>query len=227
MKVIRLVIVVVALVVPSFGSSAGADVNRYTINANSPKPAVCNNDGTIPPGTWMQNKVCGYWIGMAMAGSSFDVHLTQSSNYHYGRVWGSNNICAWIPPGALSDDPTGTAPESCSAATMEAMSHRRAIGDDFDYPPHDPSAGVGWPITVDPSCTAYYSYFTTSTLLDGAARNPAGHPAAEIRYRYTANGSDPTLGRMAAVRDATLGWIFFPRSCVLDWHDIDFNHEND
>ena len=28
-------------------------VNRYTIQPNSPKPAACQNSGTIPAGTWM------------------------------------------------------------------------------------------------------------------------------------------------------------------------------
>src|SRR5690242_10172033 len=60
-------------------------VNRYTIQPNSPKPAACQNSGTVPAGTWLQNKVCGYFIGTALAGSSFDVHETAAGDYHYGR----------------------------------------------------------------------------------------------------------------------------------------------
>ncbi|MGV9351818.1 hypothetical protein ACWDSD_45515, partial [Streptomyces spiralis] len=102
------VLTVAVALVGLLPTTSQANVNRYTVQANSPKPAVCNNSGTIPPGTWLQNKPCGYWVGTAMAGSSFDVHQTNPSNYHYGRSLGNNNICAWIPPGALGSSPTAS-----------------------------------------------------------------------------------------------------------------------
>ncbi|MFD1275562.1 hypothetical protein ACFQ51_40110 [Streptomyces kaempferi] len=113
-------------------TSSQANVNRYTVQPNSPKPTVCNNSGTIPASTWIQNKVCGYWVGTAMASSSFDVHQTAASNYHYGRSLGGNNICGWIPPGALGSSPTASVAESCSDATKDNISHRRTIGYNFN-----------------------------------------------------------------------------------------------
>ena len=203
-----------------FATNAQA-VNRYTVLANSPKPAACNNSGTIAAGTWIQNKVCGYWTGTAMAGSSFDVDETASSNYHFGRSWGSNNVCGWIPPGALSDNPTGTADASCSDATKEAMGHRRTIGYDYNAAAH--AATDGTAITVNPACGAYYNYFTSSSYDTGALRDPAGTPGSTVQYRYTANGSNPAM----VVRDSVLGWVFMDRDCVTDWRGLTFYNDND
>jgi hypothetical protein len=147
-----------------FPTVSQANVNRYTVQANSPKPAVCNNSGTVPAGTWLQNRPCGYWVGTAMAGSSFDVHQTNPSNYHYGRSLGNNNICGWIPPGALGSSPTASVAESCSDTTKDNISHRRTVGYDFNAAAH--AATDGTAITVNPACTAYYNYYTTSTYSD-------------------------------------------------------------
>jgi hypothetical protein len=197
-------------------------INRYTILANSPKPAACQNSGTIAAGTWMQNKVCGYFIGTALAGSAFDVHETAASDYHYGRDYGSNNLCAWIPPGALSANPTGTADPSCSDAIKSAISHRRAVGYDFNAKPHE--ATDGSEITVNPACGAFYNYYSDSTYANGALRDAAGTPGSEVFYRFTANG-----GHGMVVRDATLGWVFMDRGCVTDWKGVDqlFNNDDD
>ncbi|MFF1900877.1 hypothetical protein [Streptomyces sp. NPDC058206] len=202
-------------------TSSQANVNRYTVQPNSPKPAACNNSGTIPAGTWMQNKVCGYWVGTAMAGSSFDVHQTAASNYHYGRSWGGNNICGWIPPGALGSSPTASVAESCSDATKDNISHRRTIGYNFNAAAH--AATDGTAITVNQACTAYYNYYTTSTYSDGSLRDVAGNPGSTVMYRFTANGSNPAI----VVRDSAIGWIFLSRSCVTDWRGITFYNDND
>ncbi|WP_328919879.1 hypothetical protein OH781_36505 [Streptomyces sp. NBC_01550] len=202
-------------------TSSQANVNRYTVQPNSPKPAACNNSGTIPAGTWMQNKVCGYWVGTAMAGSSFDVHQTAASNYHYGRSWGGNNICGWIPPGALGSSPTASVAESCSDATKDNISHRRTIGYNFNAAAH--AATDGTAITVNPACTAYYNYYTTSTYSDGSLRDVAGNPGSTVMYRFTTNGSNPAI----VVRDSAIGWIFLSRSCVTDWRGITFYNDND
>jgi hypothetical protein len=199
---------------------AQATVNRYTIMANSPKPEVCDNHGTIAPGTWLQNKVCGYFIGTAMAGSSFDVHETAASNYHFGRIHGNNNLCAWIPPGALSANPTGTAAESCSDTTKSAIGHRRSFGHDFNAAPH--AATDGDPITVNPACGAFYNYYTSSSYDTGALRDPAGTPSSTVQYRFTANG-----GGAMVVRDSTLGWVFMDRGCVTSWQQVTFNNDDD
>ena len=196
-------------------------VNRYTVLANSPKPAACNNSGTIPAGTWIQNKVCGYWVGTAMAGSSFDVQETAASNYHFGRSLGNNNICGWIPSGALSSSPTGTADASCSDATREAMGHRRSIGRDFNAAAHEATDGSA--ITVDPACGAFSNYYTSSDYSDGSLRDPAGTPSSTVRYRFTTNGSNPAM----VVRDSVLGWVFMDRDCVTDLRGIAFHNDND
>lgn len=201
----------------TFVPSAHA-VNRYTILANSPKPAACNNSGTIPPGTWLQNKPCGYWVGTAMAGSSYDVHQTNPSGYHWGRNYGNNNFCAWIPPGALSG-PIGTASPSCSDTTKETISHRRTIGYNFNAPP---GATDGSPISVNPACGAYYNYFTSSSYNTGYLRDYAGTPSSQVVYRYTTNDSAAIV-----VRDGALGWVFMSRSCVTSWQNVVFNNDND
>ncbi|MGA8117066.1 MAG: hypothetical protein WCA46_25800 [Actinocatenispora sp.] len=215
------VTVAVASMAIAAQSSAAQAVNRYTVQANSPKPAVCDNHGTIAPGTWIQNKVCGYFVGTAMAGSSFDVEETQASDYHWGRSHGSNNICGWIPPGALSADPTGTADPSCSAATQEAMSHRLSFGKDFNAKAHE--ATDGSEIVVDPSCGAFYNYYTTSDYSDGSLRDSAGTPAAKVQYRFTTHGSNPAM----VIRDSTLGWAFMDRDCAVDFQKVTFHNDND
>ncbi|MFC5200269.1 hypothetical protein [Streptomyces kaempferi] len=202
-------------------TSSQANVNRYTVQPNSPKPTVCNNSGTIPAGTWIQNKVCGYWVGTAMASSSFDVHQTAASNYHYGRSLGGNNICGWIPPGALGSSPTASVAESCSDATKDNISHRRTIGYNFNAAAH--AATDGTAITVNPACTAYYNYYTTSAYSDGSLRDVAGNSGSTVMYRFTTNGSNPAI----VVRDSAIGWIFLSRSCVTDWHGITFYNDND
>ena len=182
---------------------------------------MCNNNGTIPAGTWLQNKPCGYYIGMALAGTSFDVHQTSDSNYHYGRSHGNNNLCAWIPPGALSGSPTGTAPASCSEDVKARIVHRRSFGRDFNAPAHQATDGSA--ISVNPACGAYYNYYTSSDYSGGALRDPAGTPQAQVYYRFTTNGADPAM----VVRDANLGWVFMDRDCVTDWRGLTFHNDDD
>ena len=213
--------VTTAIVALSAVIAPSADaINRYTVQANSPKPAACNNSGTIAPGTWIQNKVCGYWVGTAMAGTSFDVNSTAASDYHWGRSLGNNNICGWIPPGALSANPTGTADPSCSDATMDSIGHRRSVGYDFNAVAHE--ATDGSPIGVNPACGAFYNYYSDSSYSSGALRDPAGTPGATVQYRFTANG-----GGAMVVRDSTLGWVFMDRACVTDWKQVVFQNDND
>lgn len=219
---VRIGLVGAAVSALALGQALNAQaVNRYTVEANSPKPAACNNHGNLPVGTWLQNKPCGYYVGMAMAGSSYDVQRTNPSGYHFGRNHGNNNICGWIPPGALSDNPTGTAPRSCSESTREALSHRRSFGYNFNARAHE--AVDGSPISVNPSCGAYYNYYTTSTYSTGSLRDYAGNTAATVRYRFTTNGSNPAM----VVRDDNVGWVFMDRDCVTDWRNVTFHNDND
>jgi hypothetical protein len=220
-KLLTAAALVAMAAVPVFLPSTAEAVNRYTIQPNSPKPEVCDNHGTIPAGTWLQNKPCGYFVGTAMAGSSFDVHQTTANGYHYGRSHGDNGICAWIPPGALSDSPSATAPASCSAATEERIGHRRTFGRDFNAEAHN--ATDGSPISVDPGCGAFHNYYTSSAYDTGTLHDPAGTPVPEVRYRFTTNGTNPAI----VVRDADLGWVFMDRDCVTDWRSITFQNDND
>jgi len=210
---------VAAAVVAAASGPAGA-VNRYTIKADSPKPAVCNNSGTIPAGTWLQNKPCGYFVGIARAGTSYDVHETTPSNYHYGRNYGNNNFCAWIPPGALSG-PTATGlPASCGSTVRANLFHRRTFGYNFNAPAH--AATDGSLIYVSTSCLAHYNYFNSSYFTSGSLHDPAGYPQSGVRYRYTANG-----GGAIAVRDSSLGWVFLGSGCVTNWNGVTFYNDND
>ena len=204
------------------GQSPAHAVNRYTVEPNSPKPSACGNSGTIAPGTWIQNKVCGYFIGTAMAGSSFDVNATDSgTNYHWGRDYGNNDFCGWIPTGALSSSPTGTASASCSDTTQATMSHRLDVGKNFNAVAHTVNGAS--PITVNPGCEEYYNYFDSSSFTSGSLRDPAGTPAsAGIGYRFTTND-----GRAMVVDDTTHGWGFMSLSCVTSWDSVTFHNDND
>lgn len=205
---------------PSPQAPASA-INTYTIQANSPKPAVCDNSGTIPAGTWIQNKICGYFIGTAMAGDLFDVSSTASDNYHWGRVHGGDDdICGWIPPGALSSSPVGTASDSCSTTTQSNMSHRLSFGYDFNGAPHVVDGGTA--ISVNPACGAYDNYYTASDFSSGSLHDYAGTPSSTVAYRYTTNG-----GAAMAVDDPNLGWVFMSLGCVTNWQSVVFNNEND
>jgi hypothetical protein len=213
---------VVAAAALCVGTSPAHAINRYTVEANSPKPAACNNSGTVAPGTWIQNKVCGYFIGTAMAGSSFDVNSTDSgTNYHWGRDYGDNDFCGWIPPGALSASPTGTADPSCSDTTQATMSHRLDFGKNYNAVAHTVNGAS--PITVNPSCEEYYNYFNSSSFTTGTLRDAAGTPAsATIGYRYTTND-----GQAMVVDDPNLGWGFMSLSCVTSWDQVTFHNDND
>jgi len=217
-KGIAVLAVAAAMITATAGLAAA--VNRYTIIANAPKPLVCNNSGTIPAGTWLQNKPCGYFVGIARAGTSYDVHETTSNNYHYGRNHGNNNFCAWIPPGALSG-PTATGlAASCGSAVRENLLHRRTFGFNFNAAAHAETDGS--PISVHTGCPAYYNYFNSSTFTSGSLHDPAGQPQSVVRYRYTANG-----GGAIAIRDNDLGWVLLGSGCVTNWNGLTFHNDND
>lgn len=203
------------------GQSQAQAVNTFTVQANSPKPAVCDNSGTIPAGTWIQNTPCGYFVGEAMANSPFDDQETSGADFHYGRDHGDANLCGWIPPGALSASPIGTADPSCSSTTESAEAHRLTFGHNFNAPKH--AATDGSAITVSAGCQEDYNYFTTSDFTAGSLRDPAGTSGTTVMYRYTANGD----GSVMEVRDPSIGWVFMPISCVTNWDGVSFYNDND
>jgi hypothetical protein len=213
-----------SLVIALPGPGAQALVNRFTVKDNSPKPAECagTNEGTIRPGTWLTNKQCGYYVGRAMPGSSFDSHHTDSRWRRFGRSWGNNNFCAWIHRGALHEPPVGQAPESCSDATRERISHRLSFGRDFNAPPHQATGGSS--VSVDPSCGFYLNYFTSSSFDSGSLRDLVGAGGlTSVSYRFSSKDGAVIVAHSSALDQ----WGFMSRSCVTGWRGVEFNNEDD
>lgn len=204
-------------------TSLGHGAQRHAVNPNSPKPDMCDkNSGPIPNGTWLQNKPCGYYIGRAMAGSSFDNHANSDAGFHYGRTHGNNNFCAWVPPGALADEATEVA-DSCGSEIREALAHRLTFGKDFNAAP---GANDGSPAGVDPGCPAYYNYFTSSDFTAGSLHDEAvGTLGTDVViYRYTTLDGGAMVVRHP---NPDIGWVFVPRSCFKEPQGWVFNNDAD
>lgn len=160
-------------------------------------------------GSWIVNKPSGYYIGRAMPGDTFDDEVTTAGNWHYGRAVTAVNMCGWVLPGSLGAA-RGDVADTCSAATSDALSHRRTVGRDYNAPAHDATDGTAVPAVT--GCTLYYNYFHGSDFgaNGGHWANPAAAPiGASVRYRFTTDD-----GAAAVVRDAGLGWGFVPIGCV-------------
>ena len=183
---------------------------RFSVISHAPKPPQCGADEpNQAPGAWIQNKSCGYWIGTAIGGGTFDSHKHTASWYRYGRHGGASpNMCGWIPQNSV-ENPSGTVPDSCSEETERRLAHRVRIGRDFNAVAH--STDHGAPVPANQTCTLYYNYFRGSDLLHdgGAWANPAGSPQPTVLYRYTTRDCGAVV-----VRDPVLGWGFLPRECV-------------
>jgi hypothetical protein len=223
---VRLLLMSVVLLLVVAGSAPGAQAlaNRFTVNDSSPKPAECagTNEGTIRPGTWLTNKQCGYYLGRAMPGSSFDSHHADSQWRRFGRSWGNNNFCAWIHRGALREPSAGQAPESCSDATRARISHRLWFGRDFNAPPHQATGGST--VTVDPSCGFYLNYFTSSSFDRGSLRDLVGTGGlTSVSYRFSSKDRAVIVARSSALDQ----WGSMSRSCVTEWRGVEFNNEDD
>jgi hypothetical protein len=195
------------VVASMFIALPGHAARRHTVNAGSPKPEICKNYGTIPNGTWLLSKPCGYYIGRALTGSSFDNHDNSDANFHYGRSHGNNNFCAWIPPGALGGE-TEEVPDSCGADTREALTHRQTFGKNFNAAP---GAEDGSAAFVDANCPAHYNYFDSSNFGSGVLRDEAGAlGVGQVQYRYTTRDGAAMVVRHP---DEAIGWVFVPSSC--------------
>jgi hypothetical protein len=160
-------------------------------------------------GSWIVNKPSGYYLGRAMPGDSFDDEVTTGDNWHYGRAITGVNMCGWVMPGSMGGA-RGDVADSCSAATREALSHRRTVGRDYSARAH--KATDGTPVPADTSCRLFYNYFygTDFTANGGHWANPAAGPtSATVRYRFTTND-----GAAVVVRDPVQGWGFLPTGCV-------------
>lgn len=215
---------VFALLLAQSATGAQALVNRFTVKDSSPKPAECagTREGTIRPGTWLTNKQCGYYLGRAMPGSSFDSHYTDSGWRRFGRSWGNNNFCAWIHRGALHEPPVGQAQESCSDATRERISHRLSFGRDFNAPPHQATGGSS--VSVDSGCGFYLNYFTSSIFDGGSLRNLVSTGGlTRVSYRFSSKNRAVIVAHNPALDQ----WGYMSRSCVTDWRGIQFNNDDD
>lgn len=205
------------------GQAPAHAVNRYTVKANTRKPANCKNVGTVSAGAWLTNKDCGYWVGTAMAKSSYDVSSTDSHKWHFGRSHGKNDFCAWITPGALNAKPTSTTKSTCGSSAMSAEKHRLDIGKDFNAQAHHVNGGSDITVRTGAGCKAYYNYFTASDFRSGHLHDTAGTTSSTVGYRYTTRTSSPAM----VVDDAKLGWVFMSRGCVTNWRGMTFHNDND
>lgn len=212
-----------SLVLAPLSGAHAATATRFTVKDSSPKPAECagTNPGTIRPGTWLTNKACGYYLGRAMPGSSFDSHLADAQWRRFGRSWGNNNFCAWIHSGALHTPPVGEVPASCSDATKERIRHRLSFGRDFNAAPHAATGGSA--VSVSPACTFYLNYFTSTSFDSGNLRDPAGTGLTVADYRFSTMNRAAIVARSPALDQ----WGFMARSCVTDWRGVTFNNQDD
>jgi hypothetical protein len=161
-------------------------------------------------GSWIVNKPSGYYVGRAMPGTVFDDEVTTSGNWHFGRAVTTVDMCGWVMPGSMGAA-AGDVADSCSATTQATLSHRLAVGRDFNAPAHEATDGSAVPAGT--GCTLYYNYFHGTSFAGGANgghwANAAGAAASTVMYRFT------TLdGRAVVVRDPALGWGFLPVACV-------------
>ncbi|KAK0544010.1 hypothetical protein OC846_006209 [Tilletia horrida] len=206
---------------------AAQAINQYPTIGNVGKPAHCGNSGTLPQGSWIISKTCGYVIGTAVAGSKFDVSSTDSNGFHWGRFRSPNgqNFCAVILPGSLDTAHPTTVADSCSSATQQAMCDSRyTFGKNFDAAPHTGDGATQWNVDLS-GCTGYFNYFVSSSFDSGNLRDPVGVGLPTSGgYRYT------TLDGQAAMVHANLDayggntWFFVPYSCIaaqVQQHPLD------
>jgi hypothetical protein len=179
--------------------------HAHTIQtANSPSTGLPVTGG----GSWIVNRANAYYIGRLPAGSTFDDEVTDGNNWHYGRAFGNIQMCGWAMPGSMGAY-RGDIADSCSAATMNQLSHRRYVGRDFNAPAHAETDGT--PVPAYAGCGLYYNYFygTDFTSNYGHPADYAGGISSWVSYRFTSND-----GNGAVVRDPVLGWGFTYVGCV-------------
>lgn len=192
---------------------------RHTVSANVPKPqAACGNIGTLPQGAWLANKSCGYVVGTALAGTTFDNNKNSSSDFHFGRTYqsGGANFCAWILPSSFTSA-AQTVADSCSDTTSATIVHRKYIGRDFDNEPHEGNGAPTIPINAS-GCTGYYNYFDSSTYSSGYLRDPVGYTLPTTgAYRYSTKDSQAAMIRVGSGTGPPpegTTWMFVARSCI-------------
>jgi hypothetical protein len=197
-------------VAPVATHMAGA-ANIHTVRtANSPSTGKPVAGG----GTWIVNRPDAYYLGRAMPGR----HFASQSRTAHGWFWGRATpiqLCGYVLPKSLNAAVLGHTANNCSQATKSKLSHRRAIGRDFNARVIKGKNKVtdGTSVSASTACTLYYNYFHGSNFAGGHNgghwADRAGMIQAQVFYRFT------TLDRKAAVvRDPKLGWGFVPLTCV-------------
>ncbi|KAE8214360.1 hypothetical protein CF327_g2219 [Tilletia walkeri] len=191
-------------------------INQYPTIGNVGKPAHCGNSGTLPQGSWITNKACGYVMGTSVSGSHFDVSNTDSYGFHYGRFRSpdGHNFCAVILPGSLDTAHPITVADSCSTSTQSTLCDSRYVfGKDFDAAPHTGDGSTIVSVNLS-GCTGYFNYFDSSSFDSGVFRDPVNVGLPSGGYRYT------TKDGVAAMVHADLGayggntWFFVDRNCI-------------
>lgn len=201
----------IAFAVPMTAQAA----NNYLVHGNVPRPEACNNHGTITPGSWITNGPCGYVMGTALAGQSFDVNDTSDKGFHFGRVrQGAANYCAWVLPSALDLSTQTSTADSCGSSTRTNLQNSRlAFGRDFDAAPHTGNGAII--VDVDPSaCTGYYNYFSDSSFDSGSFRDPVNFPLSATGSGYRYSSKDRQAAMIRTPYNGETYWIFVPRSCI-------------
>ncbi|KAK0567944.1 hypothetical protein OC844_000034 [Tilletia horrida] len=205
-----------ALVLAALLPAAQA-INQYPTIGNVVKPAHCGNSGTLPQGSWIVSKTCGYVLGTAVSGSKFDVSSTDGYGFHWGRFRSPDgtNFCAVILPGSLDTAHPTTVADSCSSTTQQTLCDSRYVfGKDFDAAPHTGDGKTIVPLNLS-GCTGYFNYFSSSSFDSGFLRDPVGVGLPSSGgYRYKTK--DGQAAMVHANLDAYGGntWFFVPTSCI-------------
>jgi hypothetical protein len=179
----------------------------------------------VGPGAWVTNTAGGYYLGraydgdrVAVIGRSIDpLHLTVAVR---PRRHPRRTLCGVVERVALTSTRVSRGANPCRAITRRIAASRRAIGRQFNCPPHVCSSGTYYtrPVENPWVCDGrfYANYLPPGSpyafsprgrrgLVD--ERGPIRH---YLHYRFTTRDR-----RAAVVRDERYGWGVVQRGCVL------------
>ncbi len=165
-------------------------------------------------GTRLVNDPCGYVLGWAIRNQTFDKHETSGAGWHYGRAWGSVNMCSWAYQESLTSCDE-TVADSCSETTKDCLKDRNKFGKEFNCPEHQCTDGS--PRAVISNCPFYLNYFYGSCpngFESGSFKDPFGVvPGTEVKYRYTTLDGQAAMVHVSALDGSSYNWGFIPTSC--------------